>query len=86
VSAADWPRLRALLADVLPSDVPQVSIDFALLESGLLNSVSLRGLITSIGQEWHIDFRPEDTTHANLATPAAILDFVKQRRAEVALE
>lgn len=81
--AAD-PVLAALehfFAEHVPAAAPgTIPADFALLESGLIDSLSMLQLTAFLSDTFGVTFTDEDFTEENFATAGALARLVRNRK------
>jgi acyl carrier protein len=67
-------------ADIAAAEVP-LAADTALLETGLLDSMGLVGLVRFLEQEFAIEIPDEDMGPELFETPASLAGYVARKRA-----
>jgi acyl carrier protein len=73
-------KIRRFIADELLEQSDDLTADTPLMETGVLNSISIVRLISYLEAEFDIEVAPRHIVRDNLGSVRAIARFVSERR------
>ncbi len=86
LSAAELPSaVLELLISITGVDELRSAPDLKIRETGILDSLGMVSLILALSERFSIDIAPAEIEEEDVATPNAIVDFVRRKLASPAV-